>query len=120
MSVKPLDLQVNINAAMRVGKEEAEKIARRDEEQRQIDMKAVSEAQKRNERVAESESSTKNLPLKDTESHFGAKTITEQEAEIYKNDKRQKQKKESEESKKEKKTLEKESEEDNGHIDFLA
>ena len=121
MSVKPLDLQVNINATIHVGKEESERIAKTAEQQRDIDMKVLKESQKRSEQVNKSEGAEKGPQLKDTESHFGLKTMPEQEAEIYEKEKRKKEKRSIKKPKKEedKKTSE-EPETEEGHINFLA
>ncbi|MDH5720857.1 MAG: hypothetical protein OEZ13_09635 [Spirochaetia bacterium] len=121
MSIKPLDLQVNINATLHVGKEEAERIAKGTEQQREIDMKAIKEAQKRSEQVNKSESSEGGQKLKDTESHFGLKTLPEQEAEIYEKEKRKKEKKQKDKETEKKVSKEKEPEGiSDGHINFLA
>ena len=83
MSIKPLDLQVNINSLFEISRHEGDRRAKESDQMRQMDEKTIQEALKKNERVEKSAQSTDSNKTKGTEDHFGAKTKLEQIEEQY-------------------------------------
>ncbi|MES0490966.1 MAG: hypothetical protein ABUK01_13295 [Leptospirales bacterium] len=111
MSVKPLDLQVNMQSVMETSKAQGVKQAAAASEQRLLDERNVEDSKKRGQKVNETPKSESSPKLKDTEDHFGNKT----EAELEQEYSDRKQKKKSDKNKSEEKT-----EKNDGHINFLA
>ncbi len=82
MSVKPLDLQVNINALHNITRQEGERMARETVDRRNMDHTTIAEAKRQSQVIEESAESEFSSFIKDTEEHF-ARTRAEQNAEEF-------------------------------------
>jgi len=111
VSVKPIDLQVNMQSVMQASKAQGVKQAAAVSELRLHDAHNVEDSKKRSEKVNETPKSEASAKLKDTEDHYGNKTEAEIEQEY--SDRKEKKKKDE-------KQAEEETDENDGHINFLA
>ena len=111
MSVKPMDLQVNMQSVMETSKAQGVKQAAAASEQRLHDAHNVEDSKKRSEKVNETPKSETSPKLKDTEDHYGNKT----EAELQQEYSDRKEKK-----KRDEKKADEEDDKNDGHINFLA
>ena len=90
MSIRPLDLQVNINSMLETSKTEAMKQSMAAQEQRIHDERSQQESKNRENMVNASEKADVPDNLKDTDSHFGAKTESEMEEEFSRDNQKKK------------------------------
>lgn len=125
MSVKPLDLQVNINSLHNLTRQEGDRISRDAANRREMNQSVIDETKAEHRKVAEAGTSEQSTGMKEYNEH-SAKTRVEQEAEELRDQNRKNKNKKrehprSELSSSDKKGDEKRSEEDlTHHYDFLA
>jgi len=113
MSVKPIDLQVNIQSLIETSRDHGARQATILQEQRLKDLHNLEDGEKKNREVNSSAKSERNEPLKDNQEHFG--NLTESELE---NEHSRKQEKKHHEKGKE--SSPPKPNDENDHIDYLA
>jgi len=114
MSVRPLDLQVNMNSLIETSRDQASRQAIVSQEQRAMDAHIISDATHGQHKVNKSSEAAQFEKLEDTERHFGNKTEAETEQQ-FSEDGKEYREKPADESK------EKKSEKLSNHIiDFLV
>jgi len=119
MSIRPLDLQVNINSMMEISKHQGVKESLAVEQQRSIDQQSIDDAKHRDKMVNASSRPDTSEELKDREGHHGSKTEPELENEYYEeNQKEHPSAKKKDETPEDKKEIQGDS--DQHHIDILA
>ncbi|MCB1200781.1 MAG: hypothetical protein KDK41_09060 [Leptospiraceae bacterium] len=77
MAIRPLDLQVNINALLEITKHEGDRHSREEIQRRSSDKKIAESASRKVRSVTPAEEAEIRPDLKDTHPHFGE--LTEQE-----------------------------------------
>lgn len=90
MSLRPLDLQVNMNAVMETSRDQGLKMANMLQEQRVIDQDIIEDAKNREKMVNKAEKADSGEKLEDSEKHFGNKTAAETEQEFAGEEKEEK------------------------------
>jgi len=79
MSVRPLDLQVNMNSLIETSRDQAARQATILQEQRVMDGHIVDDSLKSQQKVNKSDKPAASEQLDDTEKHFGTRTEAETE-----------------------------------------
>ncbi|MDH4262627.1 MAG: hypothetical protein OEV78_06250 [Spirochaetia bacterium] len=118
MSVRPLDLQVNINSLIETSRDQASRQATTMQEQRVMDGHMIDDAILNQQKVNKTNAPTDNEELQDTERHFGNKTEAETEQQFSEDDKERKTQDKDEKSNA---SINKKKEKSSDHIiDFLV
>jgi len=90
MSVRPLDLQVNINSLIETSRDQGSRLATLMQEQRTMDGHMVDDALSNEHRVNKTDKPASTEKLEDSERHFGNKTEAETEQQYSEDDKERK------------------------------
>jgi len=92
MSVRPLDLQVNINSLIETSRDQASRQASLSLEQRTMDGHMIDDAILNQQKVPKSDKVQPGEKLEDTERHYGNKTEAETEQQFSEDDKERRKK----------------------------